>query len=328
MKLSVNRHVQGLVQGGLWFGFSGFVSGVIIAPFYNIGGKISPTAALVFMLTASYFGGIFMIVGGIVNIRKEYLNGKIQLSPEDKARLANAKEPKNLWLVALKTASIQWPLAAALAFGLCYGITPDGLGPVTFALFTAHVCMIHGAILVRRTCAEELLKYIAHPAKEPIPVRQYIWNEHILGNGITNIIINFLFAYAVFHVGPKNPDPIIKANMVLLDLLGMGSAIGVLVALGAAAQGATDHQSGRIAGLGALKFKPGLILSNALLLLLGPITGLILLVSFTVLGLHDFTILQAMFIKGIGAGIIAAVAAGVAAVWGAARTPFKAPPDI
>lgn len=318
MKSKTYANVQGLLQGTLWFCFAGFVAGVIVFPFFDMKGKISPLAALVFMGCASFFGGLFQTIGGIVSARKDYLDNKLKLDPRDEEKIAGMAAQRNPWLIALQEGAIQWPLFGLLAFGLCFGIFSNGLSQIAFGLCTALLCLINGAILVHRTCIRELLKFIAHPTKNPPSFHRYLWNEHLLGNGIANLVINFMFGYIVFHQGPKNNfSPLVQADFFVVDSIGMSFVIALGVGFGGWLQASTDLRAGR-ALAPVNKFpRPNLILRLAAFPLLAVLFIFGPKLVFMIFGADNFTILEAMSLKGILACALAMISPALAARWSA-----------
>lgn len=317
MKSKTYSHVQAIIQGTVWFLTGWFMAQVIVFPFFDNGGRISPLAAMLFMAIGAFFAGIFAANGGIISARKDYLNGKLKIDSVGAALKQAPAEGHNPWPVALRKGIVQWPIFAVLAFGLCFAIQPDGLSPKAFGLFTAHTWCVHSAILVRRTCIPELMRFLSAPQSSPIPFKRYLWTEHILGNALANVIINFGFGYILFHNGPRYPHPLVGANYFVADAFIMSAIISVFVALGAATQATTDLKAGRIAEYGDGKKKPGIVVRGAAYVAIALLAGSITKGALFALGIENITLLQAMLLKAVIAGVVATAGAATAARWGA-----------
>jgi|GEM_PF-7027887 len=324
MKLKKYAYLQGLIQGALWFFFAGFVAGVIVFPFFNAEGKISPIAAACFMGAASYCGGLFMAVSGIVAARKDYFDNKLKFELKDPEAPAKLDPPRNPWLVAIREGTIQWPLFGAVTIALCFVILRGGLSQKLFGSFTGILCLLHGAMLVRRTCVRELLKLIAHPPKEPKPFSQYLWTEHLLGNGIANLIINFIFGYIVFHQGPKHPQALVTGNYFVFDSFGMCAVIIMGIGFGSALQAMTDIRAGRVISPTGKFPQPSLFVKIAAFPIMALLAPFVAKLLFVIVGMDQFSMLTAMVLKGIFACILAMLSPALAARWSAA----PASPDV
>ncbi len=319
MELRINSRIQGIGQGVIWFISGWFMASVVVFQFFADDGKISALAAVTFIVIASFFSGIFATNGGIISARRDYLNSKIQLEPADEEKISKLSAPRNPWLVAARDATIQWPVFVAMGIGIGFGIFPEGLSSLAFGMAAGGIMGIHGAVVAGRTSGRELLKLIAHPPREALAFRRYLWREHIWGNAITNFAINIGFGYIIFHPGPKYPYSLIKTEHFLIDILIMSAIIAVLVAIGAAIQSATDVRAGRALGpQRKSNYHPNIIIRTLAYFGLAPCAAIISGAVFFVLGMKTFTLLELMIIKGIIAAIVAASAAGIAAYWSAA----------
>jgi hypothetical protein len=322
MKLRINSRIQGVGQGVIWFITGWFMASVVVFQFFADGGKISALAAVTFIVIASFFSGIFATNGGIVIARKDYLDNKIQLEPGDEEKASNQHLPRNPWLVAVRDATIQWPVFAALGMGIGFGIFPGGLSSLAFGMAAGGIMGIHGAVVAGRTSGRELLKLIAQPPRVALTFPRYLWREHIWGNAVANFAINIGFGYIIFHPGPKYPYSLIKTEHFLIDILIMSAIIAVFVGIGAAIQSATDVRAGRAHGpQRKSNYHPNIVIRTLAYLAMAPGAAILSGAVFFVLGMKTFTLLEVMIIKGIIAAVVAASAAGIAAYWGAAGTP-------
>jgi len=322
--MTLRRHSQimGLVQGVLWLVVGLVLAGVLMFPNFAQEGRISAAAAVLFIGLASWFAGVIAVVTAVNTTRKDFHDGKIQLTPEELAqgsRLARPRRP--MWLIPMVGVSLQWLVPTALVAGMGWLLFPEGMPNRVFIPTTALVLALHGALAAWWTSSRELLKYAAHAAEEPTPFRWYVLREHISGNSLINLTINPLMGYVMYHAGPKHPSDWTDLKTLALDLLVMSVMVAVLVPPGADMQAAADLHERRTPGPKRdSKNHPGLVARNLVYLAVAAAAGLLCWAAFAGLGLDSFSLSQVMALKGVESALVAAVVAGLAARWSAAKT--------
>ena len=191
MTLRRHSHIMGLAQGVLWLVVGLVLAGVLMFPNFAQEGKISAQAAVLFIGLASWYVGVIAAVTAVNTTRKDYHDGKIQLTSEELAQGAKLARPRRpMWLVPLLGASLQWLFPAALAAGMGWLLFPAGMSNRIFIPIAALILAGQGAIAAWWISNRELLKYAAPAAEEPSPFRWYLLREHVSGNSLINLTIN------------------------------------------------------------------------------------------------------------------------------------------
>ena len=322
MTLKRHSQIMGLVQGVLWLVVGLVLAAALMFPNFAQEGRISAEAAVLFIGLASWFAGVIAVVTAVNTTRKDYHDGKIQLAPEELAKGSKLARPRRpMWFIPMLGVSLQWLVPALVAAGIGWLLFPEGMPNRVFILTTALILAAHGAIAAWWTSGRELLKYAAHPPEEATAFRWYVLREHVSGNSLINLTINPLMGYVMYHAGPKHPSAWTDLKTLALDLLVMSVMVAVLVPPGADLQAAADIHEKRTPGPKRnSKAHPGLVARNLTYLALAAAAGLLCWAVFFGLGLDSFSLPQVMALKGLVSALVAAVVAGLAAFWSAAKT--------
>lgn len=325
--MNLRRHMRSLmvIQGCLWFLVGLGFSLAIGFPYLEKSGKIESLTALSVIVIASFFAGVLAAVGGIIAIRRDYVNGKIQFTPEEEAELSDLPVPKRpYWLQPLIYSIIQLLVFVAIAAAICLLVFPGGLSKVVFVLVTSLSMCIHGVLVVVKTSGSELLKAVAHKNVEPMPFGRYLWQEHVIGSALINYGINSLVGYVMYSAGPKHPEALTEAGALIVDVIIMCIVVSVLTALNSEMQAAGDVPFKlTVFPSGKSSFHPAVYLRLAAYVGIGLITALIFGAVSLGFGLENFSVFSVMTIKGIFAAVVAAFASAAGAFWSAARAASK-----
>lgn len=312
--MNIKRHslIMAAVQGGLFFAVGAGLTAALMFPNFSVEGKISPLAAAFSITTAAFFAGIIAAFGAVNTARKDYLEGKIQLEdPGTQAPLPR----KPMFLVPTLDVTVQWLPFAGLTYAIAFGAFGDGIPRLPFVALGAALLGLHSGLCAYRNSGRELKKYALNPPGEPSPFLTYAFREHVSGNALINLFINFIITYAIFH-SPEAPGAPVPLSALVPDMLVLAFLVSVLVPIGAAMQAFSDVREKR--AVPPTSSAPSLLTRNLILISAAEALALIILAAIYLAGKDAVSIYAAMTIKAVFSALIGGGAGFMTARWSAA----------
>jgi len=325
MKLKSHSKLMGLVQGGVFLAVGALFSILMIFKSFEIEGKVSAETFFVFIVIAMFFSGIIAAVSGINTARKDYLEGKIEIS-EAELELARSFPPprKPMWAVPQLHSLLPLALFSGVAALVVFLFFHGGMNMLAVGVTGGLLMGANAFVVAARLTWRELLKYVAHPCGRPQPFGRYLLQEQILGNALINMGINFGVGYILFHPDPEEPSSMVKASEFLPAFFVMCMVVAIAVSINAAMQTADDVLEGRIKLPG---FKtggaPSIVVRSIAYLLTGACLGGLTWGTFAALGIESLPLWAVMHTKSLLSAVVAAVAVTMATYWSAKKTAFE-----
>lgn len=322
MKLKSHSRLMGLVQGGMFLVVGALVSTLLFFDSFETEGSVGADTFFVYVVLAMFFSGIIAAVSGINTARKDYLEGKIEISDAEREQAKSFPPPrKPMWAVPLAHSLASLAIFTAIAAIATFLLFPGGMNMLAVGVGGALLMGVNAFVVAARLSWRELLKYIAHPHAQAQAFGRYLFQEQILGNVLINLGINFGVGYILFHPSPGEPSPMVEASEFLPAYFVMSLVVALAVSVNASMQTADDVLEG---GLKAPQFKSGktphIALRVIAYLLAGACLGGITWGIFATLGLTELHFTAAMTVKSALSAVVAAVGVTMAAYWSAKKT--------
>ncbi len=322
MKLKSHSKVMGLVQGGLFLVVGALVSIFLFFESFEVEGTVSAERFFIFIVITMFFSGIIAAVSGINTARKDYLEGKIEISDAERELAKSFSPPrKPMWAAPLLHSLLPLVIFSAVAAIVSFALFSSGFGLPAVGVTAALLMGVNAFTVASRLSWRELLKYVAHPHTRAQPFGRYLLQEQILGNVLINLGINLGIGYILFHPSPEEPTVMVEASEFLPAYLVMSFVVALAVSINASMQTADDVLEG---GMAVPEFKsatsPHIALRVIAYLVVGGCLGGIVWGIFAALGIDLLHYMVAMQIKSWLSAVVATVSVSMATYWSAKKT--------
>lgn len=321
MKMKTFSSIQAAIQGGIFLFVGTLFSIIGMYLNFNVDGKVSALAITTYIVMTGFWAGV---IGGLSagNIsRMDWNKGNIKLTPDEEAKMKQAKPPiAPMWIIPLFYGIMQLLVVGVLAAVICFGFFPDGLPLYAVIPVSAILIGGHAALAAKVMSTHLLYRYVNNPMTEPVPFKLNVVREHLISNVLANIIINGALGFALYHLVFVNPDKPLPLVMMIGDIIVTSFFVSILVPAGTSMQAESEAKEKWTVGPDrGGKPLPGLIRQNLRYIVVSECIGACFIVSFFVQGIQSFSIWPIVAIKAIHSAISGGAVAIMAAYWGTAK---------
>jgi hypothetical protein len=302
----------------VWFGIL-YGLGYFMQTRFAIDGRVDRRSAVTMVCVALLLPTVLALQGAIVNFRVQFIGGRFAPPAHLPGTRAAVHNP---WSAATVTAMLFWVVGVPVLAGGLRVLLPSNVGASRVAIVMAGVGALVILILVRYITDRDLRHYVGAldvaPATQ-VPMAAYVIGRIALPWGAVNAVINAALAWMMYRQGPMHPAAMVSVDELRGDLVVMSFLISVFMALSALPEAETDCQRRFVRATAGLPLMPRLWTRYGYALGVALAMHIVLTATAAACGISQISLGAMVLIKGVTAGLVAAGAAGMCAVWALSR---------
>ena len=302
----------------VWFGIL-YGLGYFMQTRFAVDGRVPQQTAVRMLCLAVLLPTVLALQGAIVNFRVQFIAGSFVPPP---SFLPAPVALRNPWSVALLTAVMVWAVGIPVLAGGSRVLLPGSVAAPRVAAVLAGVGAFTILILVRYITDRDFGGFVGAldgDAAAPMPLATYVVRHIALPWGAVNAVINAVLAWMTYRQGPMHRAAMVSMEELRGDLVVMAFLISVFMALSAFPEAETDFRRRLVQVPARLPPMPRLWTRYAYAFGVALAMHIVLTAIAAAWGLSQVSLGVMVLVKAVAAGLIAAGASGLCAVWALSR---------
>ncbi len=272
--------------------------------------------ASVIAAVAYSFVPLFAAQGSIVGLLDAYALGRFTVAQQEQLAVPASARARNPWLPALLLAACLGLPASAFALWIVPQAWPQGLRVPAFLLRFVSAGMLLACVSTLLASGRGVLRELQVPesARAFVGSRtEYLWQRHMLPQGLSNLVINAWVGVAIFPPPFNQAGAGIARELVAGDACVTAIVLSVAMLLGTLPYASFDLRWGVVAQLSQVALTRAR--RAAWLLVPAPVIGGLVYLLLLALHAEQVAFWPFIVLRALGCGGYAAVAAYLVASW-------------